>query len=223
MKTKKILRCVVILLIISILTILMKNYIYASSFKFKVSATKTKVKPGEETTIIMKISDIVDVNELGINALEATLEYDSNIFEIITTNDMEGKNNWTITYNQEEGNFLVSNITSGIKTEQEVGEIKFKVKKNVGKTKTKIYFKNVKSNDGKNLMKEENKEIEIIIDWEEPASQAIEIINTTISAQNETASGRLPQTGQENIIFIIIAIAGVGIVSYIRYKNIQMQ
>lgn len=222
MKVKRILKFVIIMLSISILTILVRNYIYASSFKFVVSATKTRVKPGEETTVIMKISDIVDVNNLGINALEATLEYDSNIFETVTVNEMEGKNNWTITYNQQQGNFLVSNIISGIKSEQEIGEIKFKVKKNVGKTRTKIYFRNVKSNDGNNLMPEQDKEVEIIIDWDESITKE-EGKNEVITIKNVTASGKIPQTGEENIAFVILAIVGVGIISYIRYRRIQIK
>lgn len=224
----------IIIISISILIILIGNYVYASSFKCNIYATKTKVKPGEETNVIIKISDIVDVNDLGINALEAVLEYDSNIFEIITPSDMEGKNNWTITFNQQEGNFLVSNITSGVKSEQEIGQIKFKVKKNVGKTKTKIYFKQIKSNDGNKLIYEQNKEVEIIIDLDEEKEESIisstdnigstaKDLETTVKKVNDTAVGNLPQTGEANILIAILAIAILGTISYIRYRKLQIK
>lgn len=219
MNTRKVFKTITILMVFTILSILISGVVYASSFKFNVSASKTKLKPGEETTITMKISDIVDVNNLGINTLESVLEYDKNIFEVITTSNMEGKNNWTITYNQQEGNFLVSNIISGIKEEQEIGQIKFKVKENVGKTTTKIKFKDVKSNDGTNLMTGVDREVEIVIDWENSNnSNAIQI-----PTYGNTASGKIPQTGEGNGIVAMLAILGiVTIVSYVGYRKIKL-
>lgn len=228
-KRAKILKNVILILTISvILTIVVKNSVYSSSFVFNVNATKTKLKPTEETEVVMKISDIVDVNDLGINALEAVLEYDTNVLEVVTVNDMEGKNNWTITYNQEAGNFLVHNMASGIKETQEIGRIKFKVKDNVAKkTKTIIKFKNVKSNDGKNLMYEGDKQVELIIDWDEQTkTEDDKKLPTipTIDEKKNVAKGSIPQTGEEiGIVIVMLTIGLIAIISYIRYKKIKLK
>lgn len=227
------------LLFLSMLVILImitKSNVYSSSFKFNVTASKTRLKPGETTIVTMKISDILDDNNLGINALESILEYDKNVLEVITTEDIAGKNNWAIVYNTEKQNFLASNIISGVKEEQEIGEIKFKVKDNIEPTKTKIRFKNVKSNDGNNLINEGDKEIELIIykDEVEEKNESIKVDETISSTGNtsnkehikyinDALSGPIPKAGEINstkgfIIFIVIVIA---ILSYIRYRNID--
>lgn len=220
---------IVILCMSVIVLMVIKSDVYSSSFKFGVTASKTKLKPGESTIVTMKISDIVDSNNLGINALESILEYDTNVLEVVTPNDMAGKNNWTITYNTVEQNFLLSNIISGVKEEQEIGEIKFKVKDNVGQTKTIIRFKNVKSNDGNNLMTETDKEIELTI-YEDEAEEKNELIkvngNTSttgkIEYKNDTASVPIPKAGESTKIILIISMIGIiGIFSYMRYKNVD--
>lgn len=219
MNARKILKTITILIVFTMLSILISGGVYASSFKFNVSASKTKLKPGEETIITMKISDIVDSNNLGINAVESVLEYDKNIFEVITTSNMEGKNNWTITYNQQEQNFLVNNIISGVKEEQEIGQIKFKVKENVGKTTTKIKFKSVKSNDGTNLMNGVDREVEITIDW----GNGNNTNTIQIPSYGNTASGKIPQTGEGNGIVTMLTILGIiSVVSYISYRKIKL-
>ena len=226
---KNFLKASIVILSMSVMVLMIiKSDVYSSSFKFSVIASKTRLKPGESTIVTMKISDIVDSNNLGINALESILEYDVNVLEVITPDDMTGKNNWTITYNAVEQNFLLSNIISGVKEEQEIGEIKFKVKENIGETKTIIKFKNVKSNDGNSLMTETDKEIELIIyEDEEEKNQLIKINENTsttgkVEYKNDTASMPIPKAGKSAKVILMISIMIIiGIFSYMRYKNID--
>ncbi|MBQ2937396.1 MAG: hypothetical protein IJE05_00695 [Clostridia bacterium] len=224
---------IVVFSIIAIAFAIIGGSVYASSFKFSVTATKTKLKPGESTVVVMKIQDIVDTNNLGINALESTLEYDTNVLEVVTSSDMSGKNNWTITYNAQGKNFLVSNITSGVKEDQEIGSIKFKVKDNVGKTKTIIKFKNVKSNDGSNLMTESDKQIELTIDGDGTSTSGTgtngnvstgNTGNSLISGNktNDEASVPIPKAGVNGKWVLMICILGViMILSYAKYRTID--
>lgn len=215
---------IVSFLLTLLLLILIENNIYASSFKFNVTATKTILKPQESTTISMKISDIVDVNNLGINTVEATLEYDSNVLEVITPNDIKGKNNWTVTYNTEDKHFLVSNMIAGVKNEQEIGEITFKIKKNIQKTKTIIKFKDIKSNDGNNLMYEADKEIELIIGEDESNSKYTPIDKTQNINLNNTSSNPLPKAGNNKKVivqFTILIVSLLATLFYINYKKLD--
>ena len=93
-----------------------------------------------------------------------------------------------MTYNDEagahQGNFLISNIVAGIKTEQKIGEIKLKVKKDVKEgTNTEIKIKNITSNDGGEIVKESDKSI------------SIKIVGTGSTNQGGTNQGGTNQGG----------------------------
>ena len=93
-----------------------------------------------------------------------------------------------MTYNDEarahQGNFLISNIVAGIKTEQKIGEIKLKVKKDVKEgTNTEIKIKNITSNDGGEIVKESDKRI------------SIKIVGTGSTNQGGTNQGGTNQGG----------------------------
>ena len=63
----------------------------------------------------------------GINTFGGKLEYDENVFEKITSDDISSQNNWSIAYNDEEtakkGTFLAT-INTGTSKNQVRGIIK---------------------------------------------------------------------------------------------------
>lgn len=237
---------ILIILIIGIFVLANMSSVYALSFRFNVSATKTEVKPGEQTEISMEISEIA-VGELGINAVEAVLEYDDNVFEIVTRSDIKAKNNWTITYNQEagskNGNFLASNIISGVKEKQVVGTIVFQVKEGVQPQTTTIKFKDIKSNNGQELIPEEDRSIDIKIIEDNGSditvtpspsprpTQSPRPNNNGSNSNNGTSNGnnyandtKLPQTGIQEVAVVSFIIATlIGIISYIKYKRLKIK
>ena len=214
-----------ILLTILVVLIGLKNYVYASSFNFNATASKTTVKPGEEVVVSIKILDIEDVNDLGINAIEAILEYDSNVFEAISSEDISGKNNWTLTYNAENKNFLAHNIVSGVKETQEIGQIKFKAKNNISSDiLTNITFKNIESNDGTKIINETDKQVNFTIKVDEPINSVVEQQPKIETKTDVKANQSIPQTGESENIMIIIGIATVvGLVSYIKFKKLNIK
>lgn len=183
--------------IIAIVTIKMVN---AMSWNFHVTPSKTIAKPGDYIQLTMKISEI-DMGKLGINTIESVLEYDDAVFETVVRDDFKMSNNWTATYNQEagskNGNFLLSNLVAGIKTEQTVGIIELKVRKDVGAQETVIRFKNVKSNDGKNLVNESDKEIVIKI-VEDSGNIGTETPPVTETPDTNPTTPPAPSTGDQN-------------------------
>lgn len=225
-----------VMLIVLILSILIGN-VYALSFKFNVTADKKEAKAGDEVAVKMEIADI-DMGELGINAIEGILEYDDSIFEIVRREDIETKNNWTMTYNEEagakEGNFLVSNIVAGIKSSQEIGTIKFRIRKDAKQGETEIKFKGITSNDGGNLVKEEDKKVVIKIVGEkvveEPTNtntntNILKPIDNTVVKNNtvkNVSQNDIPYTGGVgSVIKVAVVLVGIaGVVAYIKYKEI---
>ena len=128
-----------ILTILMLVTIILGVNVYAASNTFKATVTPgtATLKPGEEITIAVDVSDI-NMGENGINALEGTIKYDSNIFESVTSSNVQSFNNWSTTYNDEtsslNGKFLAVNLTVGVKEDMKILSVKFKVKETVSAT-----------------------------------------------------------------------------------------
>ena len=123
---------------------LVTNVNAASSFKAETKATTNTLKPGEEVTITLSVSDI-DMGTDGINVIEGKIKYDRDIFKEIELTDIQTYNGCTTTYNDEEstsnGKFLSVNLSKGINDDNEIISVKFKVKENIKeKTNTQIGF-----------------------------------------------------------------------------------
>ena len=234
----------IVAIIMIFMIFLMPIYVQADSFKFNAISDKTQVQPGEEVVITLNLSDI-DAGELGINTVEATLSYDTNIFEEVTQEDFKSLNNWSLTYNGEEteqkGKILGVIIASGVTEDQSIGTIKLKVKEGVEYQTTTINLTNIATNNGTDIINEEDKSISLEIGTapaeEEPDidddsniiidDNTDEDTNTTIntpSSDNTQSPNKLPQTGTAMfviILFVIITLAILTVLGYNRYKNID--
>ena len=163
---------VIIKIIILLLAIMMlcANVVEvkASSFRFSATPSKEEVNPGDTVEVQMSISDI-DVKE-GINVVEASIVYDETVFDSCT---FKNQNEWTTTYNGEEGErkgkFLISKTVEGVTKEENIGKIKFKLKENLDEMETEIKINKITSNDGKELIDEGNRIIKLkIVKSQEP-------------------------------------------------------
>lgn len=225
-KTKKVVLIVIAILILGITSV------SAASFKFTAAPNATTAKESETITISLKLSDI-DAGELGINTFSAKLSYDQNVFDSV---QVVSKNNWSITYNNESGNesygtLLAVLLSTGVKTDQEIGEIKLRVKEGVKAQKSNISFTSVATNDGSETINESDKTVTIDI---KGASTNTNTTTNTIKNTNTTTGSNSSKNQQENIskkpipqtgdigtyIFIgIVVIAAIGLIVYIRYQS----
>lgn len=117
------------------------------SLVFTPTPSSTKLNEGEEITITLELSDI-KMGQDGINTFGGKLEYDENVFEKVTSDDVSSQNNWSIAYNDEEtakkGTFLAT-INTGTSKNQVIGIIKLKVKTNLKSQDTEIKFTSLSS------------------------------------------------------------------------------
>ncbi len=246
---KKALICVIIAIML-ITAMSINTTTLAVGFKFAMSASATTVKPGNEVTITMAISDI-DLGENGMNTLEGVLDYDRNIFEGVKSSDITTQNGWVVTYNDEEtglnGKFLATKTGTGVKENQTLATIKLKVKENVSNQTTTVTIKDIATNDGTNLVEETDKTVSIKIETPSSSSnQGSSEKNNVNTAGNGSAStntnkattgsstsknknkntnkSSLPKTGVDDTIIVvgIVTIVIAGIVSYIRYRQYKM-
>lgn len=156
-------KLVSILSVVAILIMLMPISMGAS-FKFTPTASQTRVEAGDTVTISLKLSEI-DAGEKGINTFKCTFLYDKNIFEDVS---VSSKNNWSITYNDQEGNpqygtLLAVLISTGVSDDQEIGTITLKVKEGTQGKTGEITFTSVSTNDGKTEISETDKVIRITV------------------------------------------------------------
>ena len=187
----------------AVLILAVIHSVYAASFKFTPQTSAKTVKPGDTISIEFSVSDI-EVGTEGINTVSTTIKYDEEVFETIKSSDFSGANNWSITYNDEEGerkgDILAVIISEGVTEDQLIGKLNLKVKENIEDQQTKIQFINVKTNDGQNEITNANKEITISIKAPEVQQQTQEPEKeptTTPEPQKEPTTTQVPSTNNK--------------------------
>ena len=240
-KTKEIILVGMIIFAIIALSTIVKAE-STNTFKASATANTTTLKPGEEITITIGVSDI-NMGANGINTLEGTIKYDKTIFEEIKSSSIQSLNGWTTTYNDENstlnGKFLAVNLSTGTKENTQVFSVKFKVKADIDETKeTQIDFENITSNDGTDLISVGTKSVKLTINVEKTNpiipeetdkkenntsnENKIETNkNTTISDKTQ-ASTKLPNTGKSIAIIFILVVAVIAVIG-LGAKNRSMK
>ena len=212
------------------------------SLVFTPTPSSTKLNEGEEITITLEFSDI-KMGQDGINTFGGKLEYDENVFEKVTSDDISSQNNWSIAYNDEEtakkGTFLAT-INTGTSKNQVIGIIKLKVKTNLKSQDTEIKFTSLSSvaedtvklddqtlkfsvtgtvvpdDDKKDDDKNNTVENTIVIG---NVTNDIEVVENTITVDNTQSNTKLPQTGELDVAIAVLALALIAVVSYIQIKR----
>lgn len=230
-----------ILFILCILTINLPVLVYADSVNFEAVADKTSLKPGDEVLLTFKISSI-DVKTDGINAIEAKLEYDKSIFEEVKQSNIKGLNGWSVVYNDEDteynGKLLAMILSSGVKETEEIFSVKLKVKNEITSTtltkQVNLKIINIETNDGEKSIKDIDKVVPVTIQFDKvvetennepkPIVDNNKIENNNIKEDKTVAKGTVPQTGTNELIFILlfVVLIGGGAITYIKYKKIHL-
>lgn len=152
----------ILAVIFSMILISFTGIISASSFDVSVNPKEITAKPGETINVKVSLKDI-DMSGNGINILEGNINFDKEMIENV---DVEGENNWKIEYNNDtnsdlNGKFLMIKDVNGMKDDEEILNLKIKIKDNIKKANTKILLKDLTSNDGNNLINIGSREINI--------------------------------------------------------------
>lgn len=211
------------------------------SLVFTPTPSSTKLNEGEEITITLELSEI-KMGQDGINTFGGKLEYDENVFEKVTSDDISSQNNWSIAYNDEEtakkGTFLAT-INTGTSKNQVIGIIKLKVKTNLKSQDTEIKFTSLSSvaedtvklddqtlkfsvtgtvvpDDDKKDDKNNTVENTIVIG---NVTNDIEVVENTITVDNTQSNTNLPQTGELDVVIAVLALGLIAVVSYIQIKR----
>lgn len=199
---------------------------------------KTEIVKGQELTIDVKLSNIE--SEKGIIAIEGILEYDK---DCLTLSKMKGQNDWSsaidgISYNSLTGKFVIDK--DGLaKNDEVILKIIFTVN-STDKKSTTVKLKDIIVADGtvpakisevtKTMTIKEEQKPDTKPDPDEnqkpstnttPDENQKPNTNQTTGNTDNIATGKLPQTGSDNslLVVLIILIAIVAITSIFGYKN----
>lgn len=131
-----------IIFIISIMLYI--SPVHAYGFNLGVETSNDVIVKGGTLTITVSTKNF-DFGSQGIDACTGVIEYSTDVFEEITTSDIEGKNGWTISYNK--GKILCVPSSGYITEEGDLFSITFKVKDNAPMEETQIAVKDFLIND----------------------------------------------------------------------------
>lgn len=137
-----------------------------------------------------------------MNTLEGILDYSRETFEEVKSSDIVPQNSWAITYNDEDtelnGKFLATRMAGEIKEDQVLATITLKVKKDVTDQTTTITVKDIATNDGKNLIEETDKTVDIEIKTNDQEPSDGNNINDPNNSGNQNETGNRNETGNNN-------------------------
>ena len=217
-----------IVLIITLLLITMTSIVSASSLTVGIKASQLDVKPGDEVTITISVSNIDKGQKDGVNGIKATLGYNSNVLTYVSNTALNG---WSMQdFNQENSTFAVTKGSGYVNENQDVVSFTFKVKENVSVSSTDVTLTGIETSFGLSL---DITSAETVTASNTSATINITSVASTYNTPNQTPTitsnvintnssndKSLPQTGVSDIILPAIVVLGViSIISYIRYKN----
>ena len=157
MKKRVVFLITIILIITGILLINNKIQATEKLLSCSIETEKTEIKQGEETSVTIKIN-----SEEQINAFQAKINYDENLWEEIDENNFETKDGWeNLKYNKNSKEFNVINKQDT--TNKDILEIKLKARTSANVGNTEITIDEITASDGNTELKNENLSNNILI------------------------------------------------------------
>lgn len=192
-----------------------------------IKAEKTEIKQGEETVLTLEIENISD----NINAFQAKINYDSNVWEELEDDNFETINEWeSLKYNSNNKEFNIINKQEN--TNKEILKIKLKAKGNAVAGNTEVAIDEIVASNGTSEFEgaKLNQYIDIksnenITDNQTPSNTE----NTNNNNKNEPniieklkekLPSILPKTGTGRfLLFMLVAAIILSIILYCRNKK----
>lgn len=129
------------------LILLAGNLLAAANLKAQAKASVSDLKGGEEVTITLRFDEYQQIQE-GLNAYQATLEYNKEIFEEVRQEDFQCLNDWEkLQYNQATGEFVAIKKVGSTEPE-DIVSVTLRTKPVVKATTTEIKIKDIVTSEG---------------------------------------------------------------------------
>lgn len=220
----------ILTIILLVVSIIMPVKAYSATASL---TTSSKLTAGGTVTVSFNLSNL-DVGS-GIDALEATLDYDKSVLET-SEDQITGANSWKVQGYSADTNKFTATRSSLFATEGSVITITFKVKSGISATSTKVSLTGIVVSGGTETSDINVGSANVIIAAAEetptptptptPSTQNTPTTpaNTTVKDDTTTKKTTLPKTGVNQTMIIVIAVVAIiAILSYIIYKKIAKE
>ena len=226
-KLKSIIAIALIMMIIALCT----GVNAATNYSVGMSLTSnSKLNAGDTVTVSVNLTSVNAGN--GIDTITAELDYDTNVFEAISSSDFTASSGWKAPSYAASSKMLTVQKDSKVKAAETVFTISLKVKNPVNVDSTKISLKDITASGGRvsdggtgditvnNASVTISKTKDASSNSETPTPSTT-TNNTTVKDTTTTKKTTLPKTGlgQAGVIAIVV-VAIIGIFSYALYKKI---
>ena len=145
----------------SVVTMLLSVVSYGYNLDIVGENLDSEIKPGDSVIVSIKIKEL---DSEGVNVYSGQLEYDNNIFEQVTQDNFKFQNTWdNLTYNQENGIFIVEN-NNKVTLDEDIMKIELKSKSNINEEEAIFSVKNNVVSGGNEDIKIDDKDVTIMFD-----------------------------------------------------------
>lgn len=164
----------------------------APRFEVVLKTSKEILNPGDEFEIIVNVCNIKNV-EKGLIAIAGKLNYDTDLFEIISFN---GENEWKFdegSFNEEKLKFVTDN-NSLLLTNEDILKFNMKVKENVAEAKfgeTLFELKELEASNGESVIKASDSKLTLHIEKE---TEGLKISSNKYKIKDDMILHVLPKT-----------------------------
>ena len=230
-KLKSIIAIVMIMMIIALCTTV--NAATGDNYSVGMSLTSnSKLNAGDTVTVSVNLTSVNAGN--GIDTITAELDYDTNVFEAISSSNFTASSSWKAPSYAAASKMLTVQKDSKVKAAETVFTISLKVKNPVNVDSTTISLKDITASGGRvsdggtgditvnNASVTISKTKDASSNSETPTpTPSTNTKNTTVKDTTTTKKTTLPKTGlgQAGVIAIVV-VAIIGILSYALYKKI---
>ena len=230
-KLKSIIAIALIIMIIALCTGV--NAATGEAYSVGMSLTSnSKLNAGDTVTVSVNLTSVNAGN--GIDTITAELDYDTNVFEAISSSNFTASSGWKAPSYAAASKMLTVQKDSKVKAAETVFTISLKVKNPVNVDSTTISLKDITASGGRvsdggtgditvnNASVTISKTKDASSNTETPTpTPSTNKKNTTVKDTTTTKKTTLPKTGlgQAGVIAIVV-VAIIGILSYALYKKI---
>lgn len=165
---KKRLYVIAIIIALLISTLMVNVQAADLSYTATMDLSSKNVEKGKEFTVTLNVSNIKAGNK-GINSLSGYLEFDNKVFEEITSDSVEGINDWSATYSDSTGKITLLK-TSFVKEDENLCQITLKVKDKATAKKGVIEFKDIVASNSESEITADDISVEVTIGEEDEES-----------------------------------------------------
>lgn len=173
--------------------------VWAIANTYKIEAqlvgSVEELEAGQEVIVTLRFNKYNQIVK-GINAFKATLQYDEEIFEKVVQSDFKTENDWEeLKYNVETKE-LVAIKKAGSKKEENILQLKLKVKNEIEPTKTDVRMEKISTSEGKEdlFMEDATVVLNIIKEQQPTPEEPDEITSKKYRIEKEYIERILPET-----------------------------